>query len=65
MQMVGLPDDPPAWMELTDPEELHVVPLQLERDPYFLDRLPIAKTDLSEEKDPSEDVEDSEDEGII
>lgn len=66
MQMVGLPDDHPTWIDLVDPEYLQEVSLQLGGDPYFL-------AVLSEEDNPSEDkeaddleeVEEYKDEGIL
>ncbi|CAI9263731.1 unnamed protein product [Lactuca saligna] len=56
-EMVDLPDEHPNWMDITDPNELQRVSIQLAEDPYLLENAPATSKDLSEEEDLSEDEE--------
>lgn len=71
--MAGLSDNPTAWIELIDSEDVHKVLLQLAADLYFPLGFWIAPANISEMEDPLDDeeeddpaeVKESEDEGIL
>lgn len=63
--MHDLPNKHPTWMEIADLDELHEVPLQLARDPYFLEDVLLTPTNLLEEEDSLEDKRDDDLEEVV